>query len=231
MLKKNEYLPALVVSAAAVCLCIVLLVKVVSLQQRMEKLMVQTAELSDAVTAVNDAVTAAADRIDGTMGAGFAAVNTRIDGVGRDVRATGKTARSVKLTTEAQFSKTEHMSGTFDSILEEQKKQRLPSVQSDAGLDRKNTLAADYMKHGEYKKAYDLFDEVLRFRSDDKELRFNTACALFYQNRMDSSHYKRIKEQFSLLAANGYMNSEMQQILDYIAAEEKAVQKQEADDQ
>ncbi len=121
----------------------------------------------------------------------------------------------------------EFMKENMDALLREKSQKETADVAGLISLDtaeelkafiQKKTLEADtlYMDL-KYKKAYELYTQILGLKPYDADIRFKRMQSLFLSNRLDKSNYELILEDCNFLSSIGYVNAEMTEIMAFIS--------------
>jgi hypothetical protein len=109
----------------------------------------------------------------------------------------------------------------YADLLAEQQKKTLESLYGEGALIKAWEDAQGLFKEGKYKQANELFILLTEEQPENQEAWFYRYYSLFLVNRNDREQYRAIRERFMLLERGGYTRSEMGEVLNYIAAEER----------
>ncbi|MGN0739532.1 MAG: hypothetical protein ACI4LX_05115 [Treponema sp.] len=125
----------------------------------------------------------------------------------------------IRQKSESQFSRTVRMAGTYDAILEEQKKKTVDTAEKDSAFLEAKKHASELYGKKEFEKAYAEFNRLSKERYEDMEcLSFKTK-SLFYMNMADSSKYKEILSGIKILRQNAAADDECLEIERAVLAE------------
>ena len=86
-----------------------------------------------------------------------------------------------------------------------------------AFIQKKTSEADALYVEQKFKRAYEVYTQILGLKPYDAEIRFKRMKSLFLSNRQDSSNYELILEDCSFLSSIGFVNEEMNEIMAFIS--------------
>jgi hypothetical protein len=122
-------------------------------------------------------------------------------------------------TATKQYSQTKNMKETYDTILNEQKKKTVDSAEKEGTVLLIKKSALSHYKAQQYSLAFEEYRKVVEMDGEDLESRSYKMKSLYYMNKADSTRYKEILADISILRAYGYIDDETIEIEKAIKAE------------
>ena len=139
-------------------------------------------------------------------------ITSESSGISRRVGVLGADARK-------QYEEVKKLRGTYEGLLEEERKMRIVTAAQDGALSDKVREADELYRHGEYAQAYQLYEEALPYRPDAMNVRACRVKSLFNMNRLDSGVYDEVLAELVVLERNGVVDAELDEIAAFIRAE------------
>ena len=121
--------------------------------------------------------------------------------------------------TTKQYSQTKTMKETYDAILNEQKKKTVDTAEKESTILSIKKSALSHYESKQYALAFEEFRKALEMDVEDLESRSYKTKSLYYKNKADSTRYKEILADISILRAYGYIDDETIEIEKAIKAE------------
>jgi len=108
----------------------------------------------------------------------------------------------------------------YGALLEEQKKKTLVNLYNEEGILDHLKNAEKLFKEGKYGHAYNEYAIVAAEQTENSEVQFYKFYSLFLKNKEDKNQYRVIKKGLMGLRQRGYDRAEIEEVFEYIAAEE-----------
>jgi hypothetical protein len=134
-----------------------------------------------------------------------------------------RTTRTINQNTVRNITQTNEHIGQIEQVygdlLAEQKKRTLESLYNEESLLESIHDAAELFKAGKYRQANELYVFISDEQPDNLDARFYRFYTQFLVNKGDQSQYRQIRNGLMELEKRGYTRTELQEVLEYIAAE------------
>lgn len=108
------------------------------------------------------------------------------------------------------------LQNTYSSILNEESKHHVSDSEKDTAINDSLEEAKKLFSQNKYLEANKIFMKLLELQQDNKEIHFYAFYSLFLSNKMDSTQYRIIIDEFTKLENSGYARPEITETLRYI---------------
>lgn len=114
----------------------------------------------------------------------------------------------------------QRINAVYSGLLTEMEKKTLDSLYTEASLIDMEKEAKVLFSGKNYAGAYAQYAVLAEAQPENTDARFYCLYSLFMNNRMNRSNYPQIKEGMLALEKNGYIRSEIKEVLEFIDTEE-----------
>ena len=118
----------------------------------------------------------------------------------------------------------QRINAVYSNLLEEMEKRTLDSLYMESVLVDMEQEARVLFGEGRFAQASGLYFTVANAQPENFEARFFHLYSLFLNNRMDRNNYPQVREGFLALERNGFIRSEIREVLEFIEFEERGLE-------